>query len=291
MPDTQTISVAAQLADALSRPGQLSPLPQVAMAAMRLADDPNAVAGDLERIISSDAALSARVLKIANSAFYGARTEVASLDAALQRLGFGAIKNIAIAASLTRNFRALRPVGSFDPLSLWTHSVAVGTAARLIAARTGFPDAGEAFLAGLLHDIGVIVELQLSHESFVKTVNLADADAALSFRQAEMQLYGATHEDYGEAMAIAWHFPAQLGQVCGYHHRPHMASKAARRLTTIVHIADVLAAESGLGYSRTVETLAVGNDVAESIGRSRGSLDEIRGELSQHVSDALPVLS
>lgn len=290
MPNVAGQSVAAQLATTLSRPGLLAPLPEVALAAMQLADDPNAVDADLERVLSRDAALSARVLQVANSAFFGARAEVNTLHAAIRLMGFGAIKNIAVAASLTRTFRSLRVAGSFDPRALWTHSVAVGTATRLMAARARI-DPGEAFLAGLMHDIGVIVELQLSYEDFLDVIGQVERDATLSFRSVESGLFGATHEDYGKALAIAWNFPVQFRQVCGFHHCPVLARIDARKLTTAVHLADVIAAQVGIGYVRTLETDVIDLELANSIGLSSPDLDTIRARLEADVGIALSVLS
>lgn len=288
---SRSASVTEQLATALARPGQLAPLPEVALEAMRLADDPNANGADLVRVVSSDPALSARVLKIVNSAFYGARSTVSSIDAAVRVLGFSAIKNIAVAASLTRTFRSARDLGAFDPRALWTHSVAVGTAARLLAQRTGRVDSADAFLAGLMHDIGVIVELQVSREQFLKTLNAVSESLELTFRNAELQFFGATHEAYGEALAIAWHFPASLRQVCGYHHRPEESGNDARLITSIVHAADVMAAQADIGYSRSVELLTISPALVEAIGVTVHDVEAIQLALPMHMADALPALS
>lgn len=256
---------------------------------MQLAESANANSNDLVRVISSDPALSARIIRIVNSAFYGARTPVTSLNTAVNVLGFGAIKNIALAASLTRTFRGTKDI-EFDPRVVWTHSVAVAAAAQLIAIRTRTIDPSDAFLAGLMHDIGVIVELQLSRIQFLGVIKATERDKSLRFRDAELEYFGASHEAYGEALAIAWQFPVNIRQVCGYHHRPQESSDAARVITSIVHIADIVAAQSAAGFTRTVETLEPDIDIASAVGVTDAMLTEIREMLPAQVAEVLPLL-
>ena len=256
---------------------------------MRLAESPNASNRDLVQVVSADPALSARIIRIVNSAFYGVRTPVTSLNTAVSVLGFGAIKNIALAASLTRAFRGMRSA-EFDPRALWTHSVAVGAAAQLIAARTRSVEASDAFLAGLMHDIGVIVELQLSRIQFLNVLKATERDPALRFRDAELEFLGASHEAYGEALAIAWQFPVNIRQVCGFHHRPLESSEDARLITSIVHLADIVAAQAEAGFTRTVETLQPDAAIAAAVGVTDAMLAEIREMLPAQIAEVLPLL-
>lgn len=286
---SQSLSVAEQLASALTRPGNLAPLPTVVLQAMKLADSANANSADLVRVISTDPALSARIIRIVNSAFYAVRTPVTSLNTAVSVLGFGAIKNIALAASLTRSFRGVKDI-EFDPRALWKHSVAVGAAAQQIAVRTRSMDASDAFLAGLMHDIGVIVELQLSKIQFMGVIKETEGNTTLRFRDAEMDFFGASHEAYGEALAIAWQFPTNIRQVCGFHHRPSEALDSARLITNIVHVADIIAAQAGVGFTRTVEASLPDPAICASIGLTDVMMEEIRSALVAHVEEVLPLL-
>lgn len=289
MSPASSLSVAEQLASALSRPGTLAPLPAVALQAMRLAESPTANSSDLVRVVSSDPALSARIIRIVNSAFYGVRTPVTSLNTAVSVLGFGAIKNIALAASLTRTFRGAKDA-DFDPRALWTHSVAVGAAAQLIAARTRTVDPSDAFLAGLMHDIGVIVELQLSRIQFLGVLKATERDPAVRFRDIERDFFGASHEEYGEALAIAWQFPANIRQVCGFHHRPLESSDEARLLTSLVHVADIVAAQANAGFTRTVDTLEPDAAIMAVVGVTETMLAEIRDSLLAQIAEVMPLL-
>ncbi len=286
-----TPAAIALIDDAISRAGQLASLPEVAMEVMRLAEDPNATGDDLDRVLSTDLALSARVLKIVNSAYYGVRREVTAIGTAIVVLGFAAVKNIAVAASLSRMFRVAPGAGSFEPRELWTHAIAVATAARLIASRVRGVDASDAFLAGLIHDIGLIVELQSCREPFVTLVAVAAQDRITPFRELEVLHIGASHEAFGQALCRAWRFPVALQRVAGAHHAPMRLPADGRRLTAIVHVADHLAAQAELGYARTVEGESPDPDVLAWLGLTEQDLSELAQALPPLVAEVMPILS
>ena len=274
---------------AIARAGPLASLPEVAMRVMQLAENPDATGVELKAVLLNDPALCARVLKIVNSAFYGARCEVTSIDTAIMVMGFGPIKSIAVASSLTRMFRVGTLAGGFEVRDVWTHSIAVACAARLVAERVGNVDPAAAFLAGLIHDIGIIVELQACRAEFTSVIAAVAAQPTLSFRAAEQEILGATHEAFGEALCRTWRFPIELQRVSGYHHRPLDLAADDRRLTSIVYVADVLAAQSQLGYSRTVDTVVVDPQVGSLLGLSCHDLDALLHALPSVVAETAPL--
>ena len=281
-------SAAAEIVARLKLPGEhLVGVSRVALDVMRLADDRNATGTDLERLIESDPPLSARLLRVANSAFYGARRPASSISGAISLMGFSAVKNIAMAASLSRAFRATGDLGTFDPREVWKHSVAVAVGARLIATRNRKVDPNDAFLAGLMHDIGVMVELQMARRNFISTLVAVGADASLTFREAERQHVGATHETFGDALCVSWNFPSALRAVCAFHHQPLQSESAERVLVCIAHAADVMAARAQLGYSRTVDVAEIGKDVSDVIGISRDEVAVVEAALPDEVASAL----
>ena len=285
-------SAAAEIVAKLKLPGEhLVGVSRVALDVMRLADDPKATGADLERIIESDPPLSARLLRVANSAFYGARKPISSISGAIHLMGFSAVKNIAMAASLSRAFRGTGDLGTFDPREVWTHSVAVGVGARLIALRNRQVDPHDAFLAGLMHDIGVMIELQMARGNFISTLVAVGADPSLTFRDAERLHVGGTHETFGEALCASWNFPITLRQVCGFHHQPSLSQNSERVLVSIAHAADVMAAQAQLGYSRTVDAVEIGKDVCDVIGLSRDDVSALQTALPEHVASALLALA
>ncbi len=291
MTPPETADTTAMIAAAIGRAGQLATLPEIALEVMRVAEDPQSTGDDLNRVLSNDPTLSARVLKIVNSAYYGVRREVTSIGTAIAILGFGAVKSIAIAASLTRMFRSGAIAGPFDARELWKHSIAVATASRLLAARCKVVEPNDAFLAGLMHDIGIIVEMQACREAFTQVIAAVVSDAALSFRDAETAHLGADHEAFGGALCVTWRFPVALQQVTAYHHRPLELPIADRALTAIVHVADHLAARAGVGYARTVNIEAIDPVLLNALRLSDRDLDAVVDVLAEQVAAVFPLLT
>jgi len=267
------------VSQAIARAGQMATLPEVALEVMRLADDPRSTGDDLDRLLSRDPTLCARVLRVVNSAFYGVRREVSSVGTAIVVLGFAAVKNIAIAASLARMFRVNALPGGFEPRELWTHAIGVATASRQIAGKVHAVDPSDAFLAGLMHDIGLIVEMQSCRDQFVALLAEVNANPALPFREAELRNIGATHE------------AVELQRVSGWHHAPLSLPPAERQLTAIVHVADCLAARANIGYSRTVESTDPDPEVLAWLGLTLSDIDAFSEALPALVGEVAPLLT
>jgi HD-like signal output (HDOD) protein len=284
-PDPRTVA-----SETLKRLGQLATLPSVTLKIMRLADDPHATGDALDQLLAADPALGARVLRVVNSAFYGLPRTVSTTSAAIVRLGFAAIRNIAIAASLTRMFRGGRVSDTFDAKDLWHHSVAVAEAARLLALRTRRASADEALLAGLLHDIGIVVAMQASRSEFERLLRALDGPLPLTFAQAESAHLHTTHEMLGAALSVSWGFPPSLALVTGHHHAPMALPVDVRMLPAIVHVADHLAAQCALGYTRTVSAEGIEAGLLEWLGLSEADLSAVREALPAAVAEAAQVL-
>ena len=162
---------------AIQQIGQIATLPEITVKIIELVEDPDATASDLHRIIEFDPALCSRVLKVVNSSFYGLPGQIGSINRAIVLLGLNAVKNIAISASLAKLFRGGNICAAFSAKDLWTHSTATAATSKLLADELGMSCADEAFLAGLMHDIGIIVELQFNREALTDTINtIAGAD-------------------------------------------------------------------------------------------------------------------
>jgi len=276
---------------ALKRVTTVATLPASALRIMKIAEDPTSTEDALLEVLEGDPPLAARVLKVVNSAFYGRPRHVASTGAAMRLLGVNAIRNVALAASLNRLFRGGRTVPGFDAGELWTHSVAVGSAAHRLAERClGIPPE-EAMLAGLLHDIGLLVEIQASITEFSSLIAATSQNASLAFADAEMQWLGATHEEFGKALCEQWRFPDALAKACGHHHDPLALATEDQRLPAIIHVADVLAGRAGGGFTRSVGRDVPRDGVCELLGLSASDLAEIEAQLGSDVEQTLGLLA
>lgn len=205
---------------------------------------------DPDRILTclhSEPALAARVLKVANSPYYGQSGRVGSVQRAVQLLGFKAIRGIAAAGALDR----LTPGKSgqaFDPVQFRRHSGAVACVAQALSARLGCGIDGEAFMAGLLHDIGVLLLVKTDGAAMASHATNDLQDEAMA-RRAERQHFGMTHEEAGAIMVRSWALPEWLAQALALHHDvlpPPTARQGIATLPALLQLADRLA--SGAGY-------------------------------------------
>ncbi|MEM9753379.1 MAG: HDOD domain-containing protein [Planctomycetota bacterium] len=280
----------ATIQAAIGEISHIATLPEVTLKIIKLVEDPNSTAQDLNKVITNDPALGARILKVVNSAFYGLPGQIGSINRAIVLLGLNAVKNIAIAASLAKLFRGGKVCSVFDAKDLWTHSIATATATKLLAqkANLGLPD--EAFLAGLIHDIGLMVELQARRADFVEAVETAHAQGR-PLRKVEAEVLGATHEQFGQALCKLWKFPVTFQNVAGYHHRPLELPEDSRALACLVHLADVLTKQLDAGYTGDVETDQIDPAIKEALKLTQQDFDEVMELLPQALEEASAVFT
>ncbi len=285
----QTDSAQAQrdriVREAIAEISHIATLPEITLKIIRLVEDPDSTAQDLNKVITHDPALGARILKVVNSAFYGLPGQIGSINRAIVLLGLNAVKNIAIAASLAKLFRGGQICPGFNARDLWSHSIAVGTTTRLLSqeAELGLPD--EAFLAGLIHDIGIMVEMQARRAKFIQVIETVQGDPRISFREAEQRILGADHEAFGAALCRTWKFPSSFIFVTGYHHRPAELAVRHRTLAAAVHVADVLCAGLELGYGRTVETDQIDPNLLVQLNLTAEKVDRVKGRVHEAIEE------
>jgi len=265
---------------ALSRVSRLATLPEVTTRILEVIDNPNATADELEALVASDPVLSARVLKVVNSSFYGMPAAVNSIKQAIVLLGMGGLKNIALAASLAKLFGGMPIEGDFDPQGPWQHSAAVAAAAKLISAHAG-ADGEELFLAGLLHDVGSVIAMQALRQQFMQLVERRGSKPDEPYEVAERECLGATHEEFGIALCRSWNFPESIQAAVEFHHNPDAIEGELRRAAQIVCVADYIAAKSGIGYCGAVNIEQAPLEVIAELGLSDEHIDSILERLSE----------
>jgi len=205
----------------LDRIEELPPLPAVAARVMGMADDNRTSALELAQVLSTDQALTAKLIKISNSAYYGFARRVSTVREAVLVLGFKQVRQVAVGASIMNTFRPSRPDEAFDLDLFWGHSVAVAVAAEAVAKRTRRAKPEDAFTAGILHDIGRLVIRQVKPEKFEAAVALAQTGQC-SLHAAELSITGVAHDDVGRALGEKWKFPAHLIDAVAGHHDPRL---------------------------------------------------------------------
>lgn len=294
MASTGVQDSAAIVNGAIREISHIATLPEVTLKIVELVENPSSTAQDLHGVIGNDPALCSRVLKVVNSAFYGLPGQVASIDRAIVLLGLNAVKNIAIAASLVKLFRGGELCPSFSARDLWQHSVGVAATSKMIVEKLGMGMADEAFLGGLIHDIGVLVELQYDRQRLLEVIerlNLDDAGAPREdMREVEQRVFGATHEQFGRGLCERWKFPPSLQFITGHHHDPFALPEEQRTLACVVHVADRLAGGAAEGFRLDLTDLEVSERALDAIGLSGEQLAQIRTDLPRALEDVSRML-
>lgn len=277
------------VAGALREISHIATLPEITMKIIDLVEDPKSTAQDLHKVISNDPALCSRILKVVNSSFYGLPGQIGSINRAIVMLGLNAVKNIAIAASLAKLFRGGDVTAQFSARDLWKHSNASAAAAKIISDTMKYGLGDEAYLAGLMHDIGLMVEMQYDRNKLIDVVErlAVDADGAPGNDMLEVELgvFGATHQDFGIGLCNRWKFPAAFKSVTGYHHNPLESPEEHRKLAAVVAVADRLAAQIDFGFRLDIRDAQIPSEWMEYLGLTPQHIDDLRERLSEVVAN------
>lgn len=281
----------ATVAATLARVSNLATLPEIATKVLQLARDPNVTMSRLADVISTSPELSARILRIVNSAFYGFRGEVRSIGRATTLMGLESVRNVTIAASLMRVFQG-RPLGrTFAPKDIWTHSLAVAAATRLLAEAKGLPAGDEAFLGGLLHDIGLMVELQVHRLKLATMLALVEGGDERSILDLEETTFGATHQDFGAGLLRAWNVPDTFAVAAGCHHHPNTAPAAERVLPWMVHVADRLVAAHMEPFLLDDASPEIGEELFDELRLTREQMTQVVEALPGAIAEVAAVFN
>jgi HD-like signal output (HDOD) protein len=280
----------AIISETLASVGEITTLPEVTAKIMETVEDPNGTARDLNEVIKRDPALSAKVLKVINSAFYGLPGQIASVDRAIVLLGMSAVRNLAIAASVAKMFSSPQQAQLFDAKALWRHCVAVGVASKKIATAAGnVVGTDEMFLAGLIHDLGLLIERQVHIRELAEVVRRFNAGEG-EFLELEIKIIGATHQEFGDALAERWKFPRHLRACVGFHHNPESLSEELRCVGSILKCADVFCCGERIGFSLTESNGTLAPELLDEAGVTLRQLEKMGEQLGREVTEAETVL-
>jgi putative nucleotidyltransferase with HDIG domain len=245
--------------------GRMDALPSLPRLVQELAD-----AGDLGEVdlawlgsrISLDPAISIRMLRLANSSFYGLPSRVASIEQALPVLGIRNVQSMVMACAMLNAFANIPPVPGFDYCSFWRHSMATAVCARHLARRQGC-DPGVCFTVGMLHEIGQLVLCVIRPEVYAQVLAQAGGDDAL-LESAERDLLGFTHAEVGQRLASHWQFPSVVCHAVGAHHGS-TGTTMEDRVGRLATNADALAHALGYAAAAPAEGSARPADGAQAI--------------------------
>jgi len=251
------------LKKAILTTGDLPPMPVVATKVLQLVESGKADAAEISRAISSDPAVSARILKISNSTFYGCRRKIQTLAEAVVVLGHNTLKGLAVAASLKEIYK---PAGLIENM-LWEHSFGAALAAKIIAGHTPQVSADEAFLAGLFHDLGKIIMNLREKEKFQQVIERC-YNEMLMFEEVEMTIFPYTHAELGAYVLEKWNLPEDLITAVMLHHTfsfPDPENIYQQNMTAITSLADLICVKLGIGTRTAMEELDLNRSQAARI--------------------------
>lgn len=239
--DPAAREAAAQLLAGIEK---IPTLPAVPMKILSLVDDPKSSVNDLQRFIMMDQSLTARILKISNSAFYGFARQISTVSQAVVILGYSAVKSLALSASVVQLFAKKGP-GGFDLPEFWKHSIFTGAIANAVAVRVRYPLPEEGLAAGILHGVGKLILDQYCHDKFDLAVTKAQQDKR-DLSSCEREVLGLDHSQIGALLAERWKLPPQLVESIRYYENPGLAT-LNQSLVALVHLGNHVAREKKFG--------------------------------------------
>ncbi len=238
-----------KLYNRVKKVGKLSTLPVIAAQVMSLVENPKTSAQKLGRVITTDQALTSRILKLANSAYYGFPCKISTLNLAIVVLGFNTLKDLVLSISILDNFqKTTDPDDVFEATVFWEHSMCCGLASRLIAEDMHLPVKSEAFVAGLLHNIGFLMLYEYFPNEFTQIIKLARTKK-INVLEAEVMVLGVSHATLGGWLVENWLLPDVLVEAITYHHEPLKVKSLQKNLASVVYFADILCALIGKNFN------------------------------------------
>jgi putative nucleotidyltransferase with HDIG domain len=265
---------------------QLPSLPTVITELLASFGDEEVDVGLIARQIGHDQGLTARVLRVANSSFYGLQHKVGTINEAVVVLGFRAVRSMVLAVGINGVFRVDQCHG-FDVPGYLRHCVAVGVAARLLAPLTGHnPEL--AFTGGILHDIGELVLAANFPAQYGEVLDYRRKHDCFPV-VAERDILGMDHAEVGGLLAETWRFPPALRDALAEHHAP--AAVLAGSLAELIHVADAIAHGLGLGHSHEEMVMPVERTAWQRLGLDGEKIGRILPQLVAGVEEASQALS
>ncbi len=250
----------------------LPTLPVIASRLLNMLDSSNVSMGEVSKIIVVDPALTSRILKIANSPYYGMRNRIDTIKLALVILGINEIKNVLLSISLFRTFSGEQDEYAFDSKTFWIHSMATAHFAKKLAKDFRLKSHGEDFTAGLIHDIGKIIIAQYFGE-FIPDIEKAIQENNIPNYEAEEKVLGLAHMDIGAWLAEKWKLPPHLIHTIRYHHYAHL-SEDNELLCTVVALANLTANFHQFGNDPMADLDSIMNFRGWKLIEEAGSVNE-----------------
>lgn len=280
---------AAEALEALAQKVRDFPaLPGTVVRVTQMTDDPKCGVSDIAKVLVSDQALAARVLKLANSAFYGSSRRVATVSDAVVILGMRTTRNLVMATGCQEMLEDEISGYALPRGAMLRHSLACASAAQALAKRTRFRGTEEAFVAGLLHDLGKVIMNTYFRDRFIQAL-IQVAGGERTYAEAEQAAFGFDHAEAGAYLLERWSLPAALVAAVRYHHRP-LDAPTESPLPCLVHIADAICMTLGVGLGLDGLAYRLQPEALAKLELTAADFEEVAGETCDMLTQAEPVL-
>jgi putative nucleotidyltransferase with HDIG domain len=275
--------------DLISGVIRLVSLPEVCIRVNEMLEDHNTTAQELGTVISRDTGLTARLLKIVNSSFYGFPSKIETVSRAVTVIGLRELRGLVLAASAVETFSKI-PSDVLNRILFWRHSVYTGVVAQLVAQECNVLHSERLFVAGLLHDIGKLLISYRLPEQTLKIKDNLKQEKLFDF-EAEREEFGFDHADVGGLLLKEWRMPPSLVDAVKYHHTPQLAEDN-RIEAAIVHVANSITgmAEKGLDVDLEVMVQPVENEAWEILGLDESIIEPMYQRAGPLFADALDIV-
>jgi putative nucleotidyltransferase with HDIG domain len=266
----------------------LPPFPATIQKVMALAGNPDSSLTELVAVVRLDQAITANILRICNSAYFGLRRPVDNVNDAIMYMGKKNVLRAVMTAGMSRYFRTQK---GYDVKGgdLWEHAVAVALMAQICAAKMSRPDDPRLFTAAILHDIGKMVLGEFVHESWEKIQELVEKQQ-YSFLEAEEEVIGVDHAELGGEVARIWKFPDEILKAIAFHHRPDLLTDGDT-VPWIVYLANQVCHLMGIGVGTDALSYRAVGDVAGRLSLKQRDLEDMMAELHLKLQGAKELVS
>ncbi len=272
----------------IKRIDNIPTLPHIATKLLQTIDDSSSASKDLANVILKDEALTAKILKLVNSAFYGFVRKICSVNHAVVMLGFHNVKNLAMGLSICKSVGGGGTIGSLNTEKFWEHSLACAITANFVAKKSGYPTPEEVFVAGLLHDIGKLIMNQSLPEEYSKAISLVNEEE-ITLYDAEKKVFETSHTFVGELAAKEWKLPQPLTKVVRYHYKPPGPSSSLLdeelQLVRMVYLSNILCKQKGYRLWDDDPVPKMDYEILKLLNLKENNLQEILNEMEKGVNE------